>query len=200
VGIGTTNPGANLEVSGTYAAAVAAPLIEMTNATAQGTGVYSELGFKAGSRWMALIKAYGIDANNANLSFWTYSNATRSNLVERMTILDGGNVGIGITTPSSTLHLQGSFAAPITTVVASTTLTALQYTLLVNSAGATTMTLPAASGCNGRIYVIKNINTGTVTIDANAAETIDGVTTKSIAVQWGVLMIQSNGTGWFIIN
>lgn len=200
VGIGTTNPGANLEVSGTYAATVAAPLFEVTNATAQGSNVLSEIGFKAGARWMALIKAYGVDANNANLSFWTYSNATRSNLVERMTILDGGNVGIGITTPTSTLHVQGSIAAPITTVMIPTILTASQYTVLVNSPIPTTISLPAAAGCNGRIYVIKNINTGVVTIDANGAETIDGVATKVLAVQWSQYMIQSNGTSWFILS
>ncbi len=201
IGIGTTAPGANLEINGTYAAAVAAPLLEITNATAQAANVNSEIGFKAGSRWMALIKATAVDGFNANLSFWTYSNATRSNLVERMTIVDGGNVGIGINTPSSMLHVQGSVAGAITTVAtASVTLGVNHYSVLMNAATPTTVNLPAASGCPGRIYIIKNINTGTVTIDANAAETIDGTATKTIAAQWGVLMIQSNGTSWYIIN
>jgi hypothetical protein len=107
VGIGTTAPGANLEVKGTYAASIAAPLFELTNSTSQAANVNSEIGFKANNRWMALIKAYGVDANNASLSFWTYSNANRTSLLERMTILDNGNVGIGITTPTSKLSVSG---------------------------------------------------------------------------------------------
>lgn len=199
VGIGNTNPLANLEVNGTYAAATAAPLLELVNLTPQAAGVNSEIGFKAGSRWLAAIKAYGVSGTLASLSFWTYSNADRTQLQERMTILDVGNVGIATNTPNSKLQVAGSLALPITTVTTSTVLDGTHYTVLVNSALATTMTLPAAAGCSGRVYVIKNISSGTVTIDPNGAELIDGAATKAVASMVAV-MIQSNGTAWYILN
>ncbi len=98
-GIGTTTPGANLEIAGTYAAGSAATLLEVANKTAQASTVNAEIGFKAGSRWMGLIKAYGVTGTTANLSFYTNSNATRSNLIERMTISDAGNIGVGTVFP-----------------------------------------------------------------------------------------------------
>jgi hypothetical protein len=105
VGIGTITPLANLQINGTYAAGTSATLLELQNTTAQAANVYSEIGFKADTRWMALIKAYGVTGTTASLGFFTFSNTTRSSLLERMTILDNGNVGIGITNPTQKLNI-----------------------------------------------------------------------------------------------
>jgi hypothetical protein len=45
-----------------------------------------------------------------------------------------------------------------------------------------------------------DVSAFTVTIDGNASETIDGVTTKVITAQFALFTIQSNGTGWDIIG
>lgn len=90
----------------------------------------------------------------------------------------------------------------ITTVTANTILNFSYFTVLVDaSGGARTITLPAAVLHTHRIYNIKKIDASAnaVTIDANAAETIDGAATQTLAVQWNSYTIQSNGTGWFII-
>ncbi len=85
-------------------------LLDIHDSTALGLGTGAEIAFKTGTTsvlWTAKIKSIGIDASTARLSFFTGTNATRDNLLERMTILDGGNVGIGTTGPATTLDVNG---------------------------------------------------------------------------------------------
>lgn len=103
----------------------------------------------------------------------------------------------------SGLMVGGSISAPIATITGSTTLTATQSTVLVNNSGSVTITLPAASGCSGRIYVIKKVSAASndVVIDPNASELIDGTSTsKTLTLQWSSVIIQSNGTSWFVLG
>ena len=65
--------------------------------------------------------------------------------------------------------------------------------------GTFTVTLPASSGRTGRILIIKNSGTGTITVDGNAAETIDGAATYSLSAQWATVQIMSDGTNWKIL-
>lgn len=68
--------------------------------------------------------------------------------------------------------------------------------LIANSASALTFDLPAAS-TRTRPYYLKNKNTGLLTIDGNAAETIDGSTTFELA-QWESVVLISDGANWFV--
>jgi hypothetical protein len=68
------------------------------------------------------------------------------------------------------------------------------------TSGTFTVTLPASSGRTGRILIIKNSGAGTITVDGNASETIDGATTYSLAVQYATIQIMSDGTNWKIIS
>lgn len=65
--------------------------------------------------------------------------------------------------------------------------------------GTFTVTLPASSGRTGRILIIKNSGTGTITVDGNASETIDGATTYSLSAQWATIQIMCDGSNWKII-
>jgi hypothetical protein len=67
------------------------------------------------------------------------------------------------------------------------------------TSGTFTVTLPASSGRTGRILIIKNSGAGTITVDGNASETIDGAATYSLAVQYATVQIMSDGTNWKII-
>lgn len=71
------------------------------------------------------------------------------------------------------------------------------YTTRCN--GTFTVTLPTAVGVTGQIYVIKNVGTGTITINTTSSQTIDGASTQSLASQWGVLRVQSDGTNWMVV-
>ncbi|MHA1401532.1 MAG: hypothetical protein ACTSQE_14375 [Candidatus Heimdallarchaeaceae archaeon] len=113
------------------------------------------------------------------------------------TALPYGNVGIGTTTPNSTLGVNGSISLPYTAKTGAYTLTASDYTVDCTSS-TFTITLPTASGISGRIYNIKNSGTGIITIDANGTETIDGNLTAEI-IKPTSLTVQSTGVGWIII-
>ena len=52
---------------------------------------------------------------------------------------------------------------------------------------------------SGRRITIKNIGTGTVTIDGAGSQTIDGSLTKALAVQYGVVELISDGVEWWVI-
>ena len=90
----------------------------------------------------------------------------------------------------------------ITTVTGDTTLNKTYHTVLVDATGGNRIiTLPPASTSNHRIFVIIkiDISANTVTIDANSSETINGAPNQVLSSQWEKVMIQCNGTEWFIV-
>jgi len=110
-------------------------------------------------------------------------------------IATGGNSGFGTTVPTSTLQTIGSISQSITTKTATYT-AADDYTILC-STNTFTINLPTAVGIDGRIYIIKNITSGTtITIDGSGGETIDGGATYTLASQYKYVQIQSDGTNW----
>lgn len=143
----------------------------------------------------------GTGTASKSLVFMTGGTTQSTN--ERMRIDGNGLVGIGTNAPTSTLQVTGSVAMAITTKTATYTATASDHTILCNNtSGGITINLPAAAGCSGRVYVIKKISgiLNNVTIDGNSAETIDGAATRVLTVQYETVMIQSNGTAWFILS
>lgn len=99
--------------------------------------------------------------------------------------------------------LGGSVRYPTASTSTDITLDNTYYTVKVDASGASrTITLPAASGCTGRVYIIKKTDSSgnTVTIDGNSSETIDGATTKVISTQYAGYAVQSDGTNFIIIG
>ncbi len=78
------------------------------------------------------------------------------------------------------------------------TLTAEDDIVLAN--GTFTVTVPLALDTKGRVYYIKNIGTGTITVSGSNSETIDGETTVDMATQYDVIAITSDNTEWWIIT
>ena len=68
------------------------------------------------------------------------------------------------------------------------------------TSGTFTVNLFTAVGNTGRILIIKNSGTGTITVDPNGSQTIDGATTYSLATQYATVQIVSDGTNWKIIS
>ncbi len=118
-----------------------------------------------------------------------------------------GKVGIGTSTPSSELHVNGSQTVKRTASAAGA------YTVLVTdyyigktgiTGGGDTVTLPAvATAAVGKVYIIKDesgtAGTNNITIDGNGAETIDGAATKVINTNFGSATLICSGAAWFII-
>ncbi len=118
-----------------------------------------------------------------------------------------GNITANAATTASQVvilsQLQGALIKPIRTVTATTPVLITDYTILADAtSGAITLALPSASSSTGLILNIKKINntSNNITIDPSGAELIDFDPTFSLTTWKQNVMIQSNGTGWFIIN
>jgi hypothetical protein len=66
--------------------------------------------------------------------------------------------------------------------------------------GAITVTLPAAAQYKGFQFIVQKTDSSVnaVTLDGNAAETINGAATFVLGAQYECVTIVSNGTGWLI--
>ncbi len=98
---------------------------------------------------------------------------------------------------------SGATFAPIAVMAISTqtgTYSALStdFSILCNSTSAFTITLPTTGIPTGKVYRIKNINTGACTVSAGGSVNIDGATTYVLATQWGSIDVQWNGTQYYI--
>lgn len=90
-----------------------------------------------------------------------------------------------------------SFTGLNTTITGNITL-GEHFVVLSNTATTLTITLPAVATSSGRVYTIRNINTGTATIDPNASELIDGSLTL-IVYAGESITIECDGLAWYII-
>jgi hypothetical protein len=183
-----------IELTGSRQTAAGFPFVAGTSTDASVTVLSGNA-----SRKVFVVK--GEASQTANLIEWQNNAGTALGVIN-----SGGNVGIGNSTPNSTLDVEGSLSMSIITVTATYTATASDFTILCNPATGITLTvsLPAAASVTGRVYVIKKIaanSTNPVLIDPNGAETIEGSATPiSMAIQYTSNMIQSNGTSWFVLS
>ncbi len=104
------------------------------------------------------------------------------------------------TNDSAYSTVQQVKAAPVTTVTATSTLTAEQAGLVVvNNTGAVTMNLPTAVGNAGLTFIFKKGTSDAfaVTLDPAGSETIDGGSTvATIDAQHDTITIVSDGANW----
>ena len=100
-------------------------------------------------------------------------------------------VGVGTTTPDSTLDVNGSLSLSITSTSGNLTLDAGHHTIVIS--GNHNITLPGAHTCMGRVYVIKNPNTTMPTISSFLD--LNGNTSTSINNETAI-SLQSDGVSW----
>ena len=115
-------------------------------------------------------------------------------------------LAVRTSTPTSNLETGGSLGTGITTITAKTfTISDVHYTLLVDTTtspanGNVTLTLPVASTCKGRMYVVKLIaGTGSAIVSCQGTDTVDGAASVTVSTLWGVVRLQSNGSNWYVI-
>ena len=128
-----------------------------------------------------------------------------SNSNTHMLYVDGSsnNIGIGTSTPTTMLNIDGPIATAISTKTSNYTITSTDSTILANASSASVViTLPAVADCTGRIYIVKCTAKGegnAVNVASNGSETIDGSTNDVILEAFGVVTLQSDGAGWYKI-
>lgn len=94
-------------------------------------------------------------------------------------------------------------SSAIRAVTSDPTITTTDRTILCDATSAPiTVNLPAAASNLGRMMWIKktDASANAVVIDGNSSETIDGLTTQSIASQGKCVQIQCDGSNWYILS
>jgi hypothetical protein len=111
-------------------------------------------------------------------------------------------VGIGTVSPVSTLDVRGSFSGNTRSFTGNTSASSTDYILVFTGTSASTVTLPDATTCTGRVYLIKNASTsGTtpvLTINTTSSQTIDGLSSSLLDQANESMILISNGTNWNI--
>jgi hypothetical protein len=113
-------------------------------------------------------------------------------------------IGIGTTSPTSTLDIRGSLALNYRSFTSSTTAASTDNTLLFTGTSAATLTLPDATGCAGRVYSIKNASSTSplpvLTIATTSSQTIDGASSWLLNDSKEILTVISDGANWNITS
>jgi len=114
-------------------------------------------------------------------------------------ICTNAQVGVGTSSPNSTLDVRGSMSNNLRTFTANTSAAATDYHLIFTGSSAATLTLPDASTITGRTYVVKNAssNASVLTIATTSSQTIDGLSSWSISQTNKTITLISNGTNWY---
>jgi len=218
VGIGTNNPAQKFSVEGEIAKYCGVGGVDgsFENLIKYGFAADLQSGTSQANRWIGIDATVTAGSAVVNtLRIRAYSGGTGNAAPVNVADFRGdqsstfyGNVLIGTQTDNgSRLRVNGSLAITHTTKSANYTLDNTDYTVGFDCASNRTATLPDATTCAGRIYVIYQYNTGTagaryVTIDPNGSQTINGLTTFSLQYHYDFssVMIQSNGSNWIIIS
>lgn len=143
-----------------------------------------------GESWMQMdttatqhVLNFNVDSNDWDY-IWKWSTGTALSILG----------STGVTTIGSGLEL---------TITAKTAnyIATLQDHVITCGAGneSFTVTLPALSGNTGLVYHIKNVGTGTITVDGGKSEKIDGATTAVLNNQYESITIQAGASEWHII-
>lgn len=118
--------------------------------------------------------------------------------------VSSAQIGIGTTSPVSTLDIRGSLSLNSRNFTASTTAASTDQTLLFTGTSAATVTLPDASTCTGRMYTIKNasatIPLPVLTIATTSSQTIDGNATLLLSNSKATVSVVSDGVNWQITS
>jgi len=111
-------------------------------------------------------------------------------------------VGIGTTSPNSTLDVRGSLSTAVTSFTGNTTAGINDNFLVFTGTSAATLTLPTAAGITGREYWIKNAssNSSTLTIATTSSQTVDGLSSWTLTQQNKAIRLVSNGSNWYATN
>lgn len=111
-------------------------------------------------------------------------------------------VGVGTTTPNSTLDVRGSVSTNYRAFTASTSAGTTDNMLAFTGTSAATLTLPTAASVAGRYYWIKNAssNSSVLTIATTSSQTIDGASSWTLDAQNEAVRLVSNGTNWYVVS
>lgn len=181
----------------------------LTNKSISGsTNTITNVSLTTGVTGTLPISSGGTNATTANAGFNNLSPMTTggdliyggaSGVATRLANGSSGQVltsGGGTAAPTWTTNTPGNY----TVTSQSTTYSVLttDQIILVSASSAWTATLPTAVGVTGKVYTFikTDSNTNVITIGTTSSQTIDGVTTKTIATPHERWVLVSDGSNW----
>jgi hypothetical protein len=187
LGIGTTSPNYPFHLSGT-----STNMAYISSSNTAGTWSNIDNSSTGGTAWNFVSTGSTNSEGAGNLLI-------RGNGSTKITVKSAdGSMGIGTTSPTSTLHVNGAVSTSFkSALIAGTTNPDASGMTWRYATGTGTITLPAASSCDDRIYVIINQTGSARTISSYRDLTTTPQTTLASSV---ALWIQSDGTDWFQIK
>ena len=206
VGMGTSLPAAPLdeEVSIPGTVSSSSTTVTGTNTTFTKTFAVGDLLYSNGQA--STVSAIASDTSLTTTLAFSPVLASGSAYTRIGSIFNAGNVGIGTTTPRTTLTVAGPISLNFPTTAPCTsnayTVAATDSSLIFNDAAGCTVTLPAANSYPGRILLVSNNAAGAIvsTSGANVEVYPPGSATAGTAIlpatagAWAIL--QSNVTDW----
>jgi hypothetical protein len=176
-------------------------------------GLYSSPGGSSGSAITfgevnggALVDKWGIVRETAGGGKGlrvTYGTSKDQFVNPTMMYLDSsGNVGFGITSPHSTLQVDGSLAMKIKSVAAEYYVTDSDCIIIVTDSDeeeGVDIYLPSAAGIAARVYTIKHVGDRFSWVYPVDGELIDGLPNRILLTLWEYLTVVSDGSNWLII-
>lgn len=154
----------------------------------------------------SIVCTIGTNTATGAPAYMTFSTANSSGTsTERMRIDSSGNVGIGTSSPTQMLTVNGAvgYNAPITVTDATHTVATTTNWIIANRAGTVTLTLPTAASFTGRILTVKNVQAQTV-ISASSNVVPIGSTSAGTAILSATAgkfaTIVSDGTNWIVMQ
>jgi hypothetical protein len=99
------------------------------------------------------------------------------------------------------LASQSHFHNDIKFISGTHTITGGTVFLCDGSGGAFTITLPAAASWTERIITVKRTSAaGTITVEGNGSETVDGAANVALTAQYERVTVVSDGTNWVRVD
>lgn len=136
-------------------------------------------------------------------NFTSFGNYNGTTFTELMRLNNQGQLGIGTTTPATSLQINGSLSAKTITATSNYKMKATDFAVFAN--GKIKVTLPPAKTALGMIVFVKNVSVDKVTIEAfknsKETDTVEGAASKVLKKQYDSLTLLSNGSNeWLVLT